>query len=182
VFNGNADIRECFQIRMLARYSDQTKRMLVGNIKPFPKKSNIPGRWVVVAGDDVSEVQGPLFTSEELRSVAEGRALGGVTPAEMDSTQGEELSHGVTPAPAADARMLELSAVPIRAVSLQALAEQLADLGVTKKILQHARDRDETFPKAVGGDQFSGYLYDVDQVTEWARRRYARMAAEGVKK
>lgn len=185
VFNGNADIRECFQIKLLARYSDSTRKMLAPDIKPFPKKSNIPGRWTVVAGDEVVVCQVPLIENEAARIYAQGGIANPLSPfsssyepgpaqlPEEDGTQGKELPHGVAGG-SSDADVIEGEEVEIRAMKLRDLAKILKPFGVTYKILQHARDDEEShFPKPYGGNRFRGYTYDLQAVKIWTRRRHA---------
>lgn len=196
VFNGNTDIRECFGIRCLARYSHQTKQMLVGSMKPFPRKSNLPGRWTIVAGDDVAVVQAPWTTNEEAREFALSGKPNPVTPFSSSyypelsddgaanvtgsNTQEDRLPEGVTAgngsSPVLDYVVESDTAVP-RTQKLRELAETFEYLGLTYKIIQHARDNDRTFPPAYGGNQFSGYTYDVEKVKEWARARHASQHA-----
>lgn len=196
IFLGNTDIRECFGIRCLARYTHQTKIMLVGNMRPFPKKSNHPGRWTIVAGDEVTVVQAPLITNEEAREFALAGKPNPVTPFSSDyypeldvngvnevngvHTQGDQLPEGVAAgsgtSPVLDYVVESDTAVP-RTQKLRELAETFEYLGLTYKIIQHARDNDPSFPPAYGGNQFSGYTYDVEKVKEWARARHASQHA-----
>jgi hypothetical protein len=194
IFNGNTDMRECFQIRCLSRYSHQTKTMLVGNMKPFPKKSNIPGRWTIVAGEDVEVVQVPLITGDEAREWAQGGIPNPVTPLSSSyypelgqqgvtsvttrNTQGEELPERATAgsesSPHLDGTVLE----SVHTLKLRDFVDMLEAVGITYKILQHARDNERAFPPAYGGNQFSGYTYEVEAVKEWARKRHAAQRAE----
>src|ERR1051325_9750311 len=77
VTNGNADLRESFNVMFMARWKPQTVKMLANGIKPFPKVPKDPGRWVVVIGDQVATFQAPLVTNEEAR----GFAVSGELPA-----------------------------------------------------------------------------------------------------
>jgi hypothetical protein len=196
VFNGNADIRECFQIKCLARYSDQTRKMLAPDIKPFPKKSNVPGRWTIVAGEDVAVIQVPMITSEEARKYAEGGVSNPITPftSSYDTSLTQQTSAPRTlgdplrldaatrsqELPVLDAE--ELTAVDAR--KLSEMVDVLIPLGITWNVLRNAaRDGDKgdpTFPKAYGGSPNRGYTYDFEAVKEWARRRHASQQAEKV--
>jgi hypothetical protein len=190
IFNFNTDMRDCFNIRIIGRYSPETKRMLFGNIKPFPRRSNIPGRWVVGTGDEIAVVQAPWLENEEAREFAmSGKEcptspfVGGGSPEVVDSgsspvrayvppTQGKQLPDRVTPVDYA----IELVD---KGVKLSVLADGLDHLGVTKKILQHAAgDPLSGFPVPIGGSQFKGYEYDRAAVKAWALSRLARVNAE----
>lgn len=183
VFNGNADIRECFQIKCLARYSDQTRKMLAPDIKPFPRKSNVPGRWTVVTGDEVNVIQVPLITNDEARSYALGgmpnptspftstftEQRGAASP-EADDTLGDQLPLG-QPGVASTSSQVNLSVV---ALKLSEMVDRLAPLGITLKILQKAAgDSQSGFPTPYGGNPNRGYTYDFQAVREWARSRHA---------
>jgi hypothetical protein len=54
--SGGGDMRENYGAKILARYSPQTWKMLVGTT-PVPRSSRIPGRGRFVLGDDDREVQ-----------------------------------------------------------------------------------------------------------------------------
>jgi hypothetical protein len=204
-FNGNADIRECFAIRCLARYSDQTKKMLVGNMKPFPKKSNVPGRWTIVAGEDVAVVQVPLITGEEAREYALGGKPNPSTPLtssyypeELDATtQRHNVDHGLGDQLRTDATPartpIALPAVPATDIlppadprKLSDMVDALEPLGITHNVLRNAARADEkgdpNFPAPVDGNQFQGYRYDFHMVREWARKRHAERQAQKVRR
>jgi hypothetical protein len=181
IFNGNADMRECFQIRALARYSPLTKKMLVGDMKPFPKKSNHPGRWTVVAGEDVSVIQVPLITNDEAREYALAGIPGPSSPfsstgvtqrpnrGEVPTMQGGSLGHD--PAKA-------IAASPVPPMKLADIAPDLGYLDVTHDVLMNERKRDPEFPGSVDGNPNTGWLYNPAEVADWARKRHARIAAE----
>lgn len=196
IFNFNTDMRECFNIRMISRYSSETKRMLFGNVKPFPRKSNLPGRWIVGSGEELATVQVPLATGDELREFALAGKPCPISPfatsgspevsdsgtprvaAYTPPTQGEGLPEGVTPV-IESLPILEGNIVPVRRMKLSAMVEGLDHLGVTKKILQHAAgDPSSGFPPAIGGNQFKGYEYDAVAVKDWAMRRFTAIRVQ----
>jgi hypothetical protein len=186
IFNGNADIRECFQIKCLARYSDQTRKLLAPDIKPFPKKNNTPGRWTIVAGEDVAVVQVPFIQNEEAREYALGGEPNPSSPfsssyspgvrsgGHVTHTQGDQLGDRPT-RPSQDLPVLEAEEVTfVDARKLSDVVDELEHLGITLPILQHAAKGDPDFPDyRFGGSKNRGYTYDFEQVKEWARRRYA---------
>jgi hypothetical protein len=194
VFNGNADIRECFQIKALARYSDATRKMLCPDIKPFPKKSNTPGRWTIVAGEDVAVVQVPFITGDEARAFASGGVENPITPfsssynssrtqhGDAYRTQEDPLRLDATPDLAASDVLEGEVLTQIDARKLSDMIDGLEPLGITHNILRNAaRDDDKgdpSFPPAYGGSPNRGYTYDYSQVKEWARRRHASIESE----
>ncbi len=200
VFNGNTDLRENFQIRMMARYSPQTWRMLIGSeIKPLRKPKEL-GRWVVWAQDEITVVQGILISDEEAREFASGGEPNPLTPFSS--------SYGIEPGDAATQRhsqeamdrswlgnevasdatglnrpAIELPAAPAPALrSLVDLSTSLEYLGITHNMLRNAARADgrgdPNFPKVKGGNpRNGGYLYDRTEVHEWAKKKRAAEAA-----
>lgn len=196
VFNGNVDIRENYMIRMLARYTVQTWKMLLGHIK-FMRKPKDLGRWVVAAGDEAMYVQGILTSDEDARRFAQSGQPNPMSPfswsrppvrtqrdaAEVDGqrTLGDQLRPDATGRNGAQ-RSIEMSTDSILLRKLIDIAPTLADIGITHDILRNASRDDEkgdpTFPEWVLGSKNNGYLYNVSEVTEWAKRRLATQAAE----
>lgn len=186
IFNGNADIREVFAIKLLARYTPQTVKMLAPDIKPFPRKSNQVGRWVAVVGDEATVIQAPLITNEEAREYALGGKENPITPftssfsaqlaqhgPEVDDTQGDQLGGGPTP-PNSASSQVNSSMVLLK---LSEMVEGLAHLGITLEILRHGVKSDESFPAPKGGNPNRGWRYDKDEVKQWAARRHAEAIA-----
>lgn len=188
IFNGNADIRECFGIKLLARYSPQTSKMLVGTMK-LPRKSNTPGRWTVVAGDEATVVQGVLVTNEEAREFAASGQENPLTPFSSSyrvaggsgeralSTQDGSATPGVTGGSREALPVLEGEAVEIRPRLLSEMLDELTDVdeSLTLKILRKAAgDPDNSgFPAMSGVGRNGGYLYDSEAVRMWTRKRHA---------
>lgn len=188
VTNGNADLRESFQIRLLNRAVVQTQKMLAGHIKPFPKGSGAPGRWVAVIGDEATLYQAGLFTDEEAREFATGGQdnpssplTGTHRPAmpsqdEVDHELGESLGDRPALPSQRDPEVLDR----VDARKLSEMVDGLGHLGVTLNVLQHAaKDPESGFPGAYGGTPNRGYTYDFSAVQEWARKRHASRVAKG---
>jgi hypothetical protein len=205
VTNGNADLRESFQVLFMARWKSQTLKMLADGIKPFPRKPKNVGGWVVVSGDEAFTIQVPLVTDEE----AQKFALGGLPasaspfivrgvrsdtlPAAQTCTLGKPLRLDEAGRHEIDSEIdLELDdteAEVLTDIDARKLAEMVDDLlqyRITYQILRNAARSDEkgdgAFPAAYGGTANTGYTYDFAEVREWARRRHARQRVEqGVK-
>ncbi len=200
VFNGNTDLRENYQIRLLARYSAQTWRMLIPEIKPIRKPKEV-GRWMVWAQDEVTSVQGILISDEEAREfslaghpnphspfatnhypITDSEVIDG-EDVEMGqrgnvgtlvpTTLEDQLPHGVTRGNETPSLMPSL-----RLRKLSDMIDTLSYLNVTLKSLQHMRNRDSDFPMARGGTQSSGLLYDQNEVADYLKRKRASQAAE----
>lgn len=192
VFNGNADIRECFNIKCLARYSTQTQKMLAPDVKPFPKKSNHPGRWTIVVSDEATVIQVPLITNEEARAYAISGVENPLTPFTgsyadrpgatspvADDTLGDQLPLG-QPGATRDSVLPNLFTVTLK---LSEMTDRLAPLGITLSILQKAAgDKESGFPSPAGGSPNRGYTYDFQAVREWSRTRHSRLMLEKMKK
>lgn len=189
VFNGNTDLRENIQIRMMARYSPQTWKMLIGDACKHVRKPKELGRWVVWAQDEITFVQGILVTDEEARSYSTGGQPNpltpfGITRLEPPVTSGDDidlmLDDELQLVPTGH-RSAELEPAPRPMAKLVDISATLDYLEVTHAILKKASrsdgQGDDTFPSPVGGDQFRGYLYDVVDVKEWARKMRAAQAA-----
>lgn len=189
VFNGNTDIRENFNIRLLARYTLQTWRLLLPHLK-FMRKPKQVGGWVVAAGDEAAYVQGILCTDEELRELATSGVDNPASPwalsqgnsgmtqrlnvdTEVDLALDGSLGHD----PAGPSAIADRPA-PVMLRKLVDIALTLEYLGVTEEVLRNWRKREPDFPPTRGGSRFSGWLYDVAEVTEWARQKRATQAAE----
>jgi hypothetical protein len=190
VTQGNADIRENFQIRLLARYSPATVKMLAPDIKPFPRKPTNLGAWVAVMGSDAVVFQAPLISDEEARDYAIGGQENPSHPltkshmlpmthqAGRDSTLDGSMGHDPTRALARSVPLVGEVLAPIDARKLSDMCDDLQGLGITLDVMRNAIKRDEGFPAPVGGSPNRGWEYDFVQVKEWARRRHARMRAE----
>jgi hypothetical protein len=195
VFNGNVDIRENYMIRILARYTVQTWKMLLPHIKFMKKPKNLGG-WVVAAGDEAMYVQGILISDKEAQDFARAGApnpmsafssgnrlpqtqQGGVS-VKGSNTQGGELRPDAA-GHSEPAAALTVAPHPVMLRKLVDIATSLEYLDITHHILRNASRTDEkgdpTFPPARGGKPTTGYLYDVSEVTEWARKRRAAEAA-----
>lgn len=201
VFNGNTDARESFGLRLLARYTMQTWKMLTA-LKYIKKPSQI-GRWVAVVNDEAQQFQAILGTDEEWRELAMSGQPNPTSAFAIDPHRSDRLSangndsHVLRPQEAAESdidlalgdqrpaeatrgRQIEASVM----LKLVDLSSRLDYLGVTKKILENWRDeKDSGFPAHVGGSPNSGFLYDLNEVTAYARnRRAAEAARRGARK
>lgn len=194
VTNGNADLRESFQVINMARYKSQTVKMLAPDVKPFPRKSTHIGRWVAVVGDEAVIYQAPLYTDEEAREWhqsgepipaspwSERRSVSFAQQGHVDLGQGDQLRLAAT-GRNREAPVLEGEVVTtVDARKLSDMVDGLAPLGITWNILRDAtRDGergDPSFPKAYGGSSNKGYTYDYSAVREWARKRHASQETE----
>lgn len=194
VTNGNADLRESFQVINMARYKPQTVKMLAPDVKPFPKKSLHPGRWVAVNGEEAIIYQAVLWSDDQARAWHQSgleipsspwsslcetvHKSTDPTGLNVDTTQGVQLSDRSTALNSGQLAIEGEVVATVDARKLSDMAEALEPLGITYQILRHAaKAPDSGFPGAHGGSQFKGYTYNFAQVKRWARRRYASQKA-----
>jgi hypothetical protein len=197
VTNGNADLRESFQLLFMARWKTQTLKMLAGGIKPFPKMPKVPGRWVCIMGETPVVIQVPLVTDEEARSFAlsgEPAAIspwverGVLAPPSVPYSglnDGEQtFSRGGRPAtPSGALPKGERVTAADEMCTLRQAAERMQDLGYTYDMLKHAtkepsRGGDSRFPDVIGGSPNKGWKYSMPAIREWGMSRNAARAAE----
>lgn len=62
---GGPEGRESFGGRALGKATSNAWRMLAPQIRPIPKRDNVPGRWHLVAGDALKEYQAPFCGIKE---------------------------------------------------------------------------------------------------------------------
>jgi hypothetical protein len=192
VFNGNADLRENFMIRLLARYTVQTWKMLIPHLKHMRRPTDL-GRWVVAAGDAAQYVQGLLISDEEARMFATSGMAPAASPWALSTGRAHQSPPGTEEVEASTTLEDQLrpvaaghhpeqpAIIAYRLMRLVDIATTLEYLGITHAILKKAAradgQGDATFPQARGGGKFSGYLYDLHEVTDWAKRKRAAEAA-----
>lgn len=199
VTQGNTDVRENFAIKLMARYSQNTVKMLAPEIKPFPKKPTQVGGWVAVMGDQAVTFQAPLIPDDDAREYAMGGVENPITPLTRSYYPGLSAQQPNT-ASALEDQLGDRRTTPNQPLALPAVAatdilppadprklsdmvDALEPLGITLAILQHAaKDPDSGFPPVIGGTRNKGWTYDFHMVTKWARKRHAGRAAEKVRR
>jgi hypothetical protein len=161
------------------------------------KPTNLGG-WVVAAGEEATYIQGLLMSEEEARELATSgiepagspfaigqRSEPGTTGQVEPRTQGDQLRPVVT-GPNGDNPELDYRPAPVILKKLSDISVTLEYLGITEGILRKASrsdaQGDPSFPGVRGGTPNGGYLYDLGEVTEWARRKRATEQAEKERK
>lgn len=174
VTGGNADLRESFQVILMARYKAQTINMLARGIRPFPKnRPREVGRWVAVIGDEVVVFRAPLVTDEEAREWAVGGVQPPGSPWAARGTMRPELRVQATLGAAGAAH--------------RGLADMLdglrdIDMSLTLKVLRKAAGDHRTgFPEMRGVGRYGAYLYDESEVKTWVIKRATNRRAATVR-
>ena len=88
---GGPEVRECFAVRILSRYTRNAWNMLVPEVQPVPRSSRHVGRAQVVLGGTAHETQVAFFTDSEAREWASSGAVSVVADG-----GGQEHGQGVT--------------------------------------------------------------------------------------
>lgn len=70
---GGGDIRESFGIRLLARYTVQTWKMLCADVMPMPRKSKTRGRWQTVVAGEALDTQVVFMSDDEAQMLSRER-------------------------------------------------------------------------------------------------------------
>lgn len=201
---GGPEIRECFSVRILARYSRNAWKMLVPEVWPPPKTSRHSGRVQVVIAGEAHETQVLFATNEEARQfVLAGRAQ----PAYADASHrpspstvsdlGHEpsnvLGHGPEPVvgkapplrlvkPAFEYARQPFAEDPNAPIGLSEAAKKglivLSDTPAkTLEIMRAARKRDPEFPMPVA-ERGQEKLYLPAELVKWARNRPSATGTE----
>ena len=149
--NTGGDIRESFDVRLMARWDKKLWAMLVDGMKYQICPSGPRGIWGVALGEDFHVLRVPYSTDSEILSWTE-RA-----PDVLGPVLGrQELSTAVR----TDTKVI------VQPLPLSALVDKLPGKPMTLAGLQSAAKR-PGFPAIVGrGDRGAG-LYDPQEVMEW---------------
>jgi hypothetical protein len=162
---GGPENRENFGARALARATAAQWRMLAPQIKPAPIKRNAPGRWHLVVGDSLKELQAPFMNLKDAQAEADliGWATGGQPIPDVVSMMllGEG---GTTRIPKIDTSEV----VPPQAVSLRQYADEA---GLELRTLERWRAKRSDFPVEVATGANRTKLYDRDHLKEFVRSR-----------
>jgi hypothetical protein len=155
---GSPEARESLGIRVLARATMNTARMLVPEIWPFPKTSRRPGRVQVCVGGEATETQVVYMTATEARELATSGRIAEFPPINDAERASAAWSDGKpTPAP---------EPVGLR----EAVASGL--LPISLEAARSARARDPEFPRELDhGGPGGEHRYDPRELAAWASSR-----------
>lgn len=160
---GGPENRENFGGRMFARATAAQWRMLAPQIKPAPVKRQQPGRWHIVVGDVVRELQAPFvdIKDQEPRLIewsTSGQSIPDV-PGMMLLGGGGGTENGYHPT----------SEPPTpQGISLRLYAEEA---GIELARLNKWREKRSDFPSEVSIGARGVKLYDRDHLREYVRTR-----------
>lgn len=160
---GGPENRENFGGRMFARATAAQWRMLAPQIKPAPVKRQQPGRWHLVVGDVVRELQAPFMDikDQEPRLIewsTSGQPIPDVPSMMlMGGGGGGQMSESPTSEPPTPA-----------GISLRLYAEEA---GIELARLNKWREKRSDFPSEVSIGARGVKLYDRDHLREYVRTR-----------
>lgn len=159
---GGPEGRENFAGRALGRATSAQWRMLAPQIKPAPVKRQGPGRWHLVVGDRLQELQVPFLDIKrnEGAHVIEWATSGAPVP---DVPAMMALGVATTEEP----RIPSSEVVTPAGISLRQYAEEA---GLSLATLRKWADRPD-FPSWVGIGANRTRLYDRDHLRDYARGR-----------
>lgn len=196
---GGPEVRECFAVRILSRYTRNAWNMLVPEVQPVPRSTRHVGRAQVVLGGVAHETQVAFFTDSEAREWASSGTVStspagygqdhgqGVTSrghaAPVTSADAPDASRDVTPhltlvkggpdAPAVPPRPTVPPQVPRYSL---AEAARMEIVPMKADALRAAKKRDlekGEFPEGVDGK------YTAEELQKWYRNRPNAKAAAG---
>lgn len=162
---GGGESRENLGTRALARATDRSWAMLAPQITPIPPRSRIPGRWHVVTGDDVAEVQVAFATDQEARAYARAGVVSQSQPPAIQGPDREKRLGHVAP-----------GATP---VGLREALPLLPGLEMSLAAIRKARERDPRFPQPLGGVNGAA-VYDLAELARWKAGRDAARSLPAV--
>ena len=127
-------LRDALGTKALSRAGPQAIDTLTGGLRPRPEMSQVPGRWVIVAGSDVRQIQVPFGKPDELLAfAASGRA-------HREAWQSVPPVRASAP-PAGGEDGTETPAPPERVAVVIGLDEAAARLRMTREGFRKARQR-----------------------------------------
>lgn len=165
---GGGDVRGSFQLRSLARFDEQARKMLIPDILPKPKSSNHEGRCILVLSGEVTDYQAAFLTPDETVELC----YSGVAQSDTRIIAPRPKSPVLTHRSPGDSTVLgQVEAAPPR--TLMTISQAVQE-GILNRSLESARKAgvrglkgEGTFApvreKATGG----AHLYDVDDLAAW---------------
>lgn len=183
------DVRGNFMVRMLARFDDQARKMLVPNIDPKPKSSNHRGRMTLASEDEATILQAAYLTADEAREWSLGgyRAVleqGGVSEDGHDPVIENTRAEQAGPASEVGTRtLLQLPAAPIEPVIEDVPSRKLTlKQAIAEGIVTGSEDtlyraiKRGNFPEEQGR-QGTALVYFEHELAELEERRSRRQVA-----
>lgn len=173
------DIRANFGERMLARFDDQARRMLIPEINPKPVSSSHRGRMILCRDGKAHAVQGVYMDIEQTREWAFGgdavEPVRSMRPVEVDvAPQASEQGVSAIEVDSAAVATLSERSIPKPAglVTLAQAADQRV-VPLTAKAMKNARDRKEPgFPTPADASG-KAWLYRRADLKAWHAMRGA---------
>ncbi|MGH7732702.1 MAG: pRL2-11, partial [Gemmatimonadales bacterium] len=111
---GGPEVRECFAVRILSRYTRNAWNMLVPEVQPVPRSTRHVGRAQVVLGGVAHETQVAFFTNAEAREWAESGSVAAPIDGGYDVGQDVTSRRHVTPVTSEDDPSASRDVTPVR--------------------------------------------------------------------
>jgi hypothetical protein len=166
--SAGAENRENFGARALARATSAQWRMLAPQIKPAPTKRLAAGRWHLVVGDALRELQAPFM---DLKCVVDEHAEARLIEWATGGQPMPDVAAMILEAGVGGTRFVDLprqEAVPPSGISLRQYADEA---GLELKTLTRWRERRSDFPVESSMGANNTKLYERDHLRAYVRER-----------
>jgi hypothetical protein len=171
---GGPEARECFAVRILARYTKNAWNMLVPEIQPMPRMNRHAGRAQVCIAGTAYETQVVFFSDKEALSWAKygekityARGGGSASQTPSQTSGGQDVRDSAV----SDTPTLTLVPEPPQLAGIT-LSEAVRDgvVSVSLDVLRKASVRDSEFPDPIDR-RGNANLYDPAALMAWQRNR-----------
>lgn len=170
---GGGSVRASFQVRMLSRFDDGARTMLIPEIKPRPKSSNHLGRAILCVGGEATDVQALYMATYEAVDMCRNPAVSQTsnriiacrprTPG-LAASPGDSAVLGQSQAPSAQLVPVPVAKPPERLMKLsEAVAQGVVPMSIDA--LRKAAGR-PGFPRPWDTGPNGAGLYDPRELAE----------------
>lgn len=171
---GGGSVRASFQVRMLSRFDDGARNMLIPEIKPKPKSSNHLGRAILCVGGEATDVQALYMATHEAVDMCRNPEVAQTsqriiaprprTPG-LPQSPGDLSVLGQSQTPAAEPVRVPAARPPERLMKLSEAVSQ----GVVGLSIEAARKAAQRpgFPQPWDEGRGGAKLYDPVELAQW---------------
>lgn len=181
---GGGSVRASFQVRMLSRFDDGARNMLIPEIKPKPKSSNHLGRAILCVGGEATDVQALYMATHEAVDLCRNPAVPQTSnriiaprpksPA-LAASLGDSQFLGASQAPSAEPVPVPAPAPVGRPQGTLMKLSEAHQQGIVGGSMDALRKAAQTakFPSKRGDGSNGAYLYDSMELAAWWGERQA---------